>query len=80
MEYNSKAKLKEKNSSRLTDSKKGQVVTKGEARGKLGGEGGRRELWVIMIGTHGVFGVHREDSVTEKTSSDSGTSYYTDGQ
>ena len=40
----------EQNSSRLTDSKKGLVVTKGEVRG------GRRGLRGIMISTHGVEG------------------------
>ena len=40
VEYNSKAKLKEQNSSRLTDSKKGLVLTKGKG---WGGQVGRRE-------------------------------------
>ena len=48
------AKLKEQNSSRLTDSKKGLAVTKGERWGRSGGEGERRELRGIMISTHGV--------------------------
>ena len=38
MEYNSEAKLKEQNSSRLTDSKKGLMVIKG-----TGGREGRQE-------------------------------------
>ena len=56
MEYN-KAKLKEQNSSRLTDSKKGLGVTKGEGLEKMDGEGERRGLRGIMINTHGVWWV-----------------------
>ena len=54
MEYKNKAKLKEQNSSRLTDSKKGLVVTKGERCGRAGGDGGRRGLSGIIFSTHGV--------------------------
>ena len=57
MEYNDETKLNEQNSSRLTDSKKGLVVTKGEGCGRAGGEGGRRGFSSIMIGTHGVGGI-----------------------
>ena len=57
MEYNNKAKLKEQNSSRLRDSKKGLVVTKGE--------GGRRGLRGIMFNTHDV-GDHGENSVSQR--------------
>ena len=32
----------------------------------MGGEGGRRELRGIMIGTHGVCGGHGEDSVAQR--------------
>ena len=39
MEYNNEAKLKEQNSSRLTDSKKGLVVTKGKGTGEGEWEG-----------------------------------------
>ena len=53
MEYNNEAKLKEQNSNRLTDSKKGLAVTKGEGWGRVGAEGGRRRLRGTMIGTHG---------------------------
>ena len=42
VEYKNEAKLKEQNSSRLTDSKKTLVVTKGEGCGRVGGEVGRR--------------------------------------
>ena len=66
MEYNNKAKLKEQNSSRLTDSKKGLVVTKGKGAGKDAGEGGRWGLRGIMIGTHGVCVGHGEDSVAQR--------------
>ena len=53
MEYNNEAKLKEQNGSKLRNSKNELVVTKGEVCGRAGGEGGRRELRGIMIGTHG---------------------------
>ena len=53
MEYKNKAKLKEQNSSRLRDSKKGLAVTKGDGMGE-GGRGGRWGFRGIMIGTHGV--------------------------
>ena len=39
MEYNNKAKLKEQNSSRLTDCKKGLAVTKGKRVGEGRQEG-----------------------------------------
>ena len=64
MEYNNEAKLKELNS-RLRDSKKGLVVTKGEGCGKAGGEGGRRGWRGIMFSTHGV-GDHGENSVAQR--------------
>ena len=57
MEYKNKGKLKEQNSSRLTDSKKGLVVTKGEVWERAGREVGRRRLWSIMIAAHDVCGV-----------------------
>ena len=65
MDYNNEAKLKEQNGSRLTDSKKELVVTKGEGCGRAGGVGGRRGLRVIMFGTHGVGG-HGENSVAQR--------------
>ena len=80
MEYNNKAKLKEQNSSRLTDSKKGLVVTKGEGWSRVSGEGGRRELRGIMISTHNIGRSRGMQYSTEKTSNDSIASYYTDGQ
>ena len=51
VEYNNKAKLKEQNSSRLTDSKKGLAVTKGKRLGRVGEEGRRRGLRGIIIST-----------------------------
>ena len=80
MEYSNKAKLKEQNS-RLTNSNKGLSVTKGERCGRAGGEGGRRGLSGIMIGTHGMCVSHggRQCS-TEKTNRDSLASYYPEGQ
>ena len=54
---NNEAKLKEQNSSRLTDSKKGLVVTKGKGCEKAVGKDGEGELWGIMIDAHGVCGV-----------------------
>ena len=58
MDYHNGAKLKEQNSSRLTDSKKGLAVTKGD--------GGRRGLRCIMISIHGVGGGRGEDSVAHR--------------
>ena len=82
MEYNNKAKLKEQNSSRLTDSKKELAVTKGKGvgGGQVVREGGRRGLRGIMISTHKVGGTWRRQYSTEKTSCDCVASYYTDGQ
>ena len=54
MEYYNEAKLKEQNSNRLTDSKKGLAVPKGEVWGCTDGEGDRKRLTSIMIGTHGM--------------------------
>ena len=65
MEYNNGAKWKEQNSSRLTDSKKGLAVTKGEGCEKRGEEGGRWGLRGIMFSTHGV-GDHGENSVAQR--------------
>ena len=65
MEYNNEAKLKEQNSSRLTDSKKAVVVTKGEGCGRAGGEGGRRGLRGIMFTTHGM-GHHGKNSIAQR--------------
>ena len=66
MEYNNEAKLKEQNSSRLTNSEKWLAVTKGEGCERAVGEGGRRGLRSIMISTHGVGGDHGEDSVAQR--------------
>ena len=65
MGYNNEAKLKEQNSSRLRDSKKELVVTKGEGCGRVGEERGRRELRGIMFSTHGVGG-HGVNSVAQR--------------
>ena len=65
MEYINEARLKEKNSSRLRDSKKELVVTKGEGCGMTGGDGRRRGLRGIMFSTHGV-GDHGENSVAQR--------------
>ena len=54
MEYNNKAKLREQNSSRLTDSKKGLAVTKEKGFRSVGGEGGRRGLRGITISSHNI--------------------------
>ena len=54
MGYNSKAELKEQNSSRLTDTKKGLEVTKGEGLGKVGEEGGIRVLRGTILTTHNI--------------------------
>ena len=79
MQYNNKAKLKEQNSSRLTDSKKGLVVTKGEECGRAGPEEGRRGLWGIIL-VHMVWGVTGKQCSTEKANNESVASYYPDGQ
>ena len=65
MEYNNEAKLKEQNSSRLRDSKKELVFTKGEGCQRACGEGGRRGLRGIMFSTHGV-GNHGENNVAQR--------------
>ena len=72
MEYNNKAKLKEQNSSKLTDSKKGLAVTKGRGREK-----GTR---CIIISTHSISRSQVRQYSTEKTSNDSTASYYAGGQ
>ena len=65
MEFNNEAQLKEQNSSRLRDSKKELVVTKGEGCGRVGEERGRKELRGIMFSTHGVGG-HGENIVAQR--------------
>ena len=42
------------------------MVPKGEEWERAGGEGGRRGLWGIIIGAHGVCGGHEEDSVAQR--------------
>ena len=56
------------------------MVTKGEGWRRVGGDRGGRGLRGIMISTHGVGGSWGKQCSTEKTSSDSVASYYTDGQ
>ena len=80
LQCNDEAKLKVQNGSRLRDSKKGLVVTKGEGCGRVGGEGGRRGLRGIMFSTHGVRGSFGEQCSTEKAHSGSLATCCTDGQ
>ena len=81
MECNNEAKLKEQSCSRITESKKGPAVTKGDKWFRVGCEGGGRGFRGIMIDTHGVGGWSQGTQCsTEKTSSDSVASYYADGQ
>ena len=79
MEYNNKAKLKEQNSNRLTDSKKGLAVTKGKGLEKVGGEGGRRGIRGIMISTHNTGGWHGEGSIAQRRQVVTLASYYAAG-
>ena len=77
MEYNNEAKLKEQNSSRLTDSKK--QLPKGRGRGvRCGGREkgikGHYDYHTLCRG-----GSMQRQYRTEKTSSDSIASYYADG-
>ena len=51
MEYKNKEKLKEQNSSRLTEPKKGLAVKKGKELGRVSEEGGRRGLRGIISST-----------------------------
>ena len=60
-----KQKLKEQNSSRLTEPKSGLAVTKGKGLGRVGGKGGRRGLKGIMISTHNIRG-HGEGSIAQR--------------
>ena len=69
MEYKNKAKLKEQNSSRLTDSKKGLAVTKGKRLG-------RRGLRGIIINTHNIGKSRERLCSVEKTSNNPIASYY----
>ena len=79
MEYNNKAKLKEQNSSILTDSKKGLAVTKEEGWGRVGEAGGRRGKRGIITITHNIGRSRGRQYSTETTCSDSIASYYADG-
>ena len=83
MEYKNKGKLKEQNSSRITEPKNGLTVTKGKGTGEDGWEGrdkggerkGALRLACIVGG-----GAQGGLCNTEKISSDFTAFYYTDGQ
>ena len=78
-----KQKLKEQNSSRLTEPKNGLTVTKRKGTGKMGGKGGIRvgkKKGDIVISMYNVVGAQGGLCNTEKTNSDSTASYYADGQ
>ena len=77
---NSKFSTLEKKRRGCTDSMKGLAVTKGKGWRRLGGVVGLRGLRGVMIGTRGVGGSWGRQCSTEKASSDSVASYYTDGQ
>ena len=72
MEYKNKGKLKEQNSSRITEPKNGLTVTKGKGTGEDEWEGRLRRKRGITISTHNVGGGGTGRLYnTEKTSSDS---------
>ena len=80
-------KLKEQNSSRITELKNGLTGTKGKGSGEDGwvgrdngeeGEGGGRKKGGIKISMHGCVGERGGLYNTEKTSSDSATFCYAD--
>ena len=77
----SKQKVKEQNSSRLTEPTNGVTVTKGKRSEEDGWEGGISGKRGIMISIHNVCGGgrHGKGSLTQ-ISSDSITSYYTSGK
>ena len=54
MAYNNKAKLKEQNGSRLTNSTKGLAITKGKGLGRVGEKGGRKGLRGTIINTYNI--------------------------
>ena len=59
MEYKNKEKLKEQNTSRITESKNGLTVTKGKGTEEDGWEGrdkGGRKKRSITISMHNVYG------------------------
>ena len=76
-----KEKLKKQNSSRITEPENGLTVTKGKRTGEDGWEGrdkrGERGISSTYDVEQGTWGRWYD---TEKTSSDSIASYYTDGQ
>ena len=74
MEYKNKEKLKEQNSSRITEPKNGLIVTKGKVLGMMSGKGGIRagkKKEGITISMYSMGGTQGELCNTEKTSSDS---------
>ena len=70
MEYDNKPKLKEQNSSRLTDSKKGLAITKGKGLGRVGEKGGRKGLRGTIINTYNIGRSLGRQYSTEKTRND----------
>ena len=62
-----KEKLKEQNSSRITEPKNGLTVTKGKGTGENGWEGREKGNRDITIITHNVAGGgHREGSIAQR--------------
>ena len=83
MEYKNKGKLREQNSSRITEPRNGLIVTKGKGTGTMGGKGGIRvgkKKGGITISMYSVVGGMGRVCNTEKTSSDFTAPYYADGQ
>ena len=80
MVYKNKGKLKEQNSSRITEPKNRLTATKGKGTVKGGIRVGKKKGGItISMCNVGVGGMGRAYN-TEKTSSYSTASYYTDGQ
>ena len=65
VEYKNKAKLKEQNSSRLTEPKNGLTVTQGKGLGRVVGKGGVKGVRRITITTHNMWGWHGEGCATQ---------------
>ena len=78
-----KEKLKEQNSSRITEPKNGLTVTKGKGTGEDGWDrtdyGGKRK-WALGFSMYNVGESWGRLWNTEKTSSDSTASFYADEQ
>ena len=75
-----KQNWRDKTVARLTGSKNGLAVTKGEGWGRVGVEGGRRGLRGIIISTHNIGRSQGRQYSMEKMNKDSIASSYTDGQ